>query len=209
MKPYHTLLLLLFKVSLATAQSAPTTDTAKQAKLTFTAVDFVPEYPGGLGAFSNYISRTLVYPDVAKLIGINGKVLISFIIERDGKVSSVTPVNCIGAGCESEAVKVLANSRAWKPGIQNGRPVRVQYSIPINFAVEKGKVTMKQLKAAKYGFVFNIKDKIYTLEQAQTILGNSFQSVEVEIAEPFYNEGNDVRFNMPDKKEVYVVKMKG
>jgi protein TonB len=105
-------------------------------------------------------------------------------------------------------VKVLQESKPWMPGVQNGRAVRVQYFVPINFSVEKGKVKMKDLRASDYGFVFNIKDRLYTLDEAQEIIGGSFQSDRVKIAEPFYNTENNPKFVIPDKKEVYVVKMK-
>ena len=216
MKRLYTLFALLLVAKLAAAQVAP--DTAKKTpptvkellknKQVFTAIEQEPQYPGGTAAFGNYISRNLKYPDVARLVGIDGRLIMSFIVERDGKIRSVTPVNCIGAGCEAEAVKVLQESKPWTPGVQNGRAVRVQYFVPINFSVEKGKVKMKDLLASNYGFVFNIKDKLYTLDEAKEIIGSSFQSDRVKIAEPFYNTDNNPMFLMPDKKEVYVVKMK-
>jgi len=171
----------------------------------FTTVEMVPEFPGGVNAFYSYISKSLKYPDVARLIGIDGKVVVSFIVERDGRVSSVYPVRCIGAGCESEAVKVIEGSAKWKPGIQNGKPVRVQYSVPINFYNPKEEISLRELRNSDYGFVFNIKDTLYTIDEAKTILGRSFPSKDVEIAEPFYNYNNIAKFDMPDKKEVYLI----
>ncbi|MBD1366178.1 energy transducer TonB [Mucilaginibacter sp. ZT4R22] len=216
MKRLYPLFALLILTKLAAAQVAP--DTTKKTppvvkelpknKQVFTAIEQEPQYPGGTAAFGNYISRNLKYPDVARLVGIDGRLIMSFIVERDGRISSATPVNCIGAGCEAEAVKVLQESKPWTPGVQNGRAVRVQYTVPINFSVEKGKVKMKELRASDYGFVFNIKDRLYTLDEAKDIIGGSFQSDRVKIAEPFYNTDNNPKFLMPDKKEVYVVKMK-
>ncbi|RWY55493.1 energy transducer TonB [Mucilaginibacter gilvus] len=216
MKHLYPLFALLIVAKFSAAQVAP--DTTKKTpptvtelpkdKQVFTAIEQAPQYPGGSKAFGDYISRNLKYPDVARLIGIDGRLMMTFIVERDGRISSATPVNCIGAGCEAEAVKVLQDSKPWMPGIQNSRPVRVQYAIPINFSVEKGKVKMKDLLASNYGFIFNIKDKLYTLNEAKDIIGSSFQSDQVKIAEPFYNADNNAKFLMPDKKEVYVVRMK-
>nr|WP_294948586.1 energy transducer TonB [uncultured Mucilaginibacter sp.] len=216
MKYFCTFLALVF-VSFAT-QAQTTPDTTKKTppvmkewpkgQQVFSAVEQVPVYPGGTAAFSNYISRTLKYPEVARLIGIDGRLMMRFIVEPDGKVSNVSPVNCIGAGCEAEAVRVLQESKAWSPGIQDGKPVRVQFVVPISFIVDKGKVNMKDLRASNYGFVFNIKDKLYTIDEAQDILGKSFLSEQVQIAEPFYNANNDAKYLMPSKKEVYIVKMK-
>jgi protein TonB len=174
----------------------------------FAALEFEPEYPGGASAFYKYISKNLRYPDVARLIGISGKVFVSFVVNRDGKIVEVTPINCLGAGCESEAVTVVSTSIPWKPGIQNGKPVRVQYTMPINFYIDIGKVSMKQLRTSNYGFVFDIKGTFYSIDKAQAILGKSFMPSQIEIAEPFYNANKDPKFEMPDKKEVYLLKIK-
>ena len=183
-------------------------DTGKSNKV-FTALEHPPEYPGGPLAFNKHIAENLKYPDVARLIGVNGRIVLTFVIDRDGKVVEVTPTNCIGAGCESEAVKVLQSLKTWQPGIQNGKPVRVQYRVPINFSIGNGKVKLGDLRASNYGFVFKIKGALYTINEAQNILGKSFLSDQVEIAEPFYNADNDSKFIMPDKKEIYIIKMKG
>ncbi|OOQ60228.1 energy transducer TonB [Mucilaginibacter pedocola] len=218
MKRLIALSILLSAFSVAIAQTTPDT-TGKTPPIVkelppappnriIKEVDNPPEYPGGTEAFSKYISKNLKYPEVARMIGIEGKLILSFVVGRDGKITDITPVNCIGAGCEAEAVKVLQESPNWKPGFQSGRPVRVQYYVPIGFSVEKGKVSMKELRASNYGFVFNIKDKLYTLDEAQEIIGRSFRSEDVKIAEPFYNDGDNPRYAMPDKKEVYLVVMK-
>ncbi|HZY36871.1 MAG TPA: energy transducer TonB [Mucilaginibacter sp.] len=176
----------------------------------FTTIEDVPEFPGGLPAFSNFISKNLKYPEVARLIGINGRVIVSFVVERDGKVNNVTPVSCVGAGCEAEAERVLEQSPTWKPGTQDGVPVRVQYSVPISFTLDgKDKKTyMRNLQNSDYGFVFSIKDTLYTLDEAQKILGRSFDPNLIKTAEPFYNYDKLPKFDMPDKKEVYLVIMK-
>ena len=168
----------------------------------------VPEYPGGMKAFSRYISKNLKYPDIANLVGINGKVYVSFVINQDGKVIEVTPVSCIGAGCESEAVRIIENSKQWTPGLLDGRPVRVQYTVPIDFNISKEKVRFNDLKSSAYGFVFNIKGVLYSIDEAKIILGRSFTPDQVEIAEPFFNYNNDPKFIMPDKKDVYLIIIK-
>lgn len=210
MKPYYMLFIALLISGLSFARPVFNTDTAKKARFenTYTSIESVPEYPGGITAFVNYISQNVKYPDIARLIGINGKVVVSFIIDTTGKVTEVIPQNCIGAGCEAEAVNVLQNSTRWKPGIQNSRPVRVQYSIPISFSMEKGTVFINQLKPSGYGFVFEIRGKRYTIDEAEQLLGKSFPSDQVEIAEPYYDSGHEMKFQMPEKNGVYLLKMK-
>jgi len=182
-------------------------DTTKKGKEIFTAVEQVPEFPGGYEAFSKYLSKNLKYPAVARLIGINGRLVMSFVVEKDGHVADATPRNCIGAGCEAEAVRLLEASPVWKPGIQDGKPVRVQYSIPISFTVGNGQQTtdLRDLRSSPYGFVFKIKDSLYTIDEAQKILGKRFPADQIEVAEPFYNYNKIEKFEMPDKKEVYLL----
>jgi periplasmic protein TonB len=207
MKLFGFLLLAMLSSQLSLAQVAVSKDTTKTSKdkKIIKPIEIDPEYPGGQKAFQNYISKKIQYPDVAELIGIDGNVVVSFTIERAGSVTHVYPVSCIGAGCESEAVKVIEGSKKWKPGIQNGKQVRVQYTVPINFFDPKDEVKLRALRNSDYGFVFNIKDTLYTIDEVQKILGKSFPSKNVEIAEPFYNYNNIEKFNMRDKKEVYLL----
>jgi protein TonB len=101
----------------------------------FTSVEQVPEFPGGLDKFGNYLSKAIRYPAVARENGTQGRVIVTFVVERDGSLTDIKVTRGIGSGCDEEAVRVLKNSPKWKPGIQNGRPVRVQYSVPIAFTL--------------------------------------------------------------------------
>ncbi|HEY2580328.1 MAG TPA: energy transducer TonB [Mucilaginibacter sp.] len=170
--------------------------------------DRVPEFPGGTRSFYNYISQNVHYSDIANLIGITGRVVVSFVVNKEGEITRVTPVNCIGAGCEAEAVKVIEQSPDWKPGIYNGRLVNVIYNIPITFDVNDRKVTMANLRKSNYGFVFSIKGSLYTIDEAEKILGGSFMSTQIEIAVPFYNYNKISKFDTPDKKEIYLLVFK-
>jgi len=210
MKPYYILFIALAITSSSFASPVLKTDTAKKAdaKTIYASVENLPEFPGGVPAFINYISRNVKYPEVARLIGINGKLKMTFVIDKDGKIVEATPINCIGAGCEAEAVNVLQNSPQWKPGIQNGRPVRVQFTVPISFSIPKGNIYLNQLRKSGYGFVFNIKGTLFTIDEAEKLLGKEFPSDQVEIADPFYNGDNLEKFKMPDKKEVYLLKIR-
>ena len=212
MKRLYTLLIALFAGHLLYAQAAITKDTSKKTgiKKAFPSVEQVPEFPGGVRGFSNYISKNLKYPEVARLIGINGKVNVSFVLNENGKITEVTPKNCIGAGCEAEAARVLEDCPAWKPGMQDGKPVRVMYSIPISFNLDgkREKTYLRDLRKSNYGFVFNIKGTLYTIDEAEKIIGKGFMPDQIEITEPFYNYNKVEKFEMPDKKEVYLIIIK-
>ncbi|MGN8072268.1 energy transducer TonB [Mucilaginibacter sp. SG564] len=101
----------------------------------FTSVEQVPEFPGGLEKFGSYLGKSIRYPAVARENGTQGRVICTFVVEKDGSLTDIKVTRGIGSGCDEEAVRVLKNSPHWKPGIQNGRPVRVQYSVPISFTL--------------------------------------------------------------------------
>lgn len=92
-----------------------------------------PEFPGGQDAFNKYISRNLRYPIAARENNIGGRVIVSFIIEKDGNLSNIRVVRGIGGGCDDEAIRVLRKSPSWTAGLQNGQKVRVAYTMPIFF----------------------------------------------------------------------------
>ncbi|RYY36869.1 MAG: energy transducer TonB [Sphingobacteriaceae bacterium] len=100
---------------------------------TFETMERMPEPVGGQQAWTKFLQRNLRFPSVAQDQGVNGRVFISFIIEKDGKLSDITILRGGEHGFGEEALRVLKKAAAWTPGIQNGRPVRVKYVIPINF----------------------------------------------------------------------------
>lgn len=205
------LLALLAIPGIASAQDTakvkqPVVTQAKQPstnKDVFYAVEVEPRFNGDFG---QYISRNLRYPEVDKLVGITGKVFIQFVIERDGSVVEVAPVKCLGAGCTSEAVRVISMSPKWLPGIQNSKPVRVMYTVPISFSLtgSNQKTKMKDLQKSDYGFVFFINGQTYSFDDAKAKLGDAFDPSTVENVEAYDNP----QFAMPDKKAVYMIVMK-
>jgi TonB family protein len=105
----------------------------------FTSVEQVPEFKGGLEAFGKFLATNMKYPKAARDNNVQGRVIITFVVEKDGSLSNMKVVRGIGSGCDEEAVRVLSISPAWKPGIQNGKPVKVQYSVPISFTLADDK----------------------------------------------------------------------
>jgi len=96
-------------------------------------LEYMPEPVGGAAAWNKFLSKNLRFPSVAQEEGVGGKVFLSFIIEKDGSLSNITVDKAAGHGFDEEALRVLKLAKAWKPGMQNGQPVRVKYSIPITF----------------------------------------------------------------------------
>jgi protein TonB len=97
------------------------------------SLDIQPEPYGGMGAFSKFLSKNLRFPAAASDAGASGRVIVSFVIEKDGSLSNIIVERGAGYGMDEEAVRVLKLAKAWKPGMQNRQPVRVRYMVPINF----------------------------------------------------------------------------
>ncbi len=99
----------------------------------YTVVEEWPQFQGGDTARIKYLSENLKYPKIAKETGIQGAVYVTFVIEKDGSISNVNIIRGIGGGCDEEALRVVSAMPKWKPGRQNGKEVRVQFSMPITF----------------------------------------------------------------------------
>ena len=104
----------------------------------YQTVEEMPEFPGGAEAMMKSIAGNIKYPEAAIDKNIEGRVFVSFVIEKDGSVSNVKVLRGIGGGCDEEAVRVIKGMPKWKPGIQEGKPVRVSYMMPINFKLDDG-----------------------------------------------------------------------
>lgn len=98
-------------------------------------VDKEPEYPGGNQALLADIARSIRYPMICKQQKIQGDVLVSFIVEKDGSVSDVTAVKKVHANLNTEAVRVVKSLKEWTPGIKDGQPVRVQSAVYVTFSL--------------------------------------------------------------------------
>lgn len=103
----------------------------------FSVVEDEPEFPGGVEALYKYLAENIKYPEQAKSEGVQGRVFVSFVIEADGSVSNAKVLRGIGGGCDEEALRVVEAMPKWKPGMQQGVPVRVQYNIPITFKLQQ------------------------------------------------------------------------
>jgi protein TonB len=112
----------------------PDTSSVNNSKI-FTAVEIIPSFPGGIEKFYKFLQYNIRYPGEAVTKNVQGKVFISFIVEKDGSLTDIKVVRAIGGGCDEEAVRVMKLSPNWNPGIQNNRPVRVAYTMPISFTL--------------------------------------------------------------------------
>lgn len=102
----------------------------------FASIETMPDFQGGMKKFYEYVSKNYVYPAAAREQGVSGRLFMSFIVEKDGSLTDIKVLRDLGMGTGEEAVRMLKKSPKWKPGIQNGRPVRVQYTLPIVLNLE-------------------------------------------------------------------------
>ena len=101
----------------------------------FIVVEEMPSFPGGEDKLIKYIRDNIKYPPVARENGIQGRVYVTFVIDKDGKIKDLKLLRGIGGGCDEEAMRVVKSMPDWKPGRQNGRNVPVQYNLPVNFTL--------------------------------------------------------------------------
>ncbi len=102
----------------------------------FDVVEQMPEFPGGQGALLKWISENIKYPTIAEENGIQGRVVCTFVVERDGSVTDVQVARSIDPSLDKEAVRVLKKMPRWIPGKQNGSAVRVKYTVPVTFKLQ-------------------------------------------------------------------------
>lgn len=102
----------------------------------FAVVEEMPSFPGGDAALMSYISKNIKYPSIATENGIQGRVICTFVINRDGKVTNAEVIRSVDPSLDKEALRVINNMPAWKPGKQRGKPVRVKYTLPIVFRLQ-------------------------------------------------------------------------
>jgi periplasmic protein TonB len=98
-------------------------------------VETMPVFPGGDDALIKFLKENIKYPKLALKLGTEGKVVLNFVIDANGNISSIKIAKGIGGGCDQEAVRVVDRMPKWSPGIQNGKKVPVSFTLPINFSI--------------------------------------------------------------------------
>ncbi len=99
----------------------------------FDVVETQPNPPGGMSGWNQYLSKNLKYPTQARRMGIEGTVIVVFVVNTDGSIQDVDVLRGIGGGCDEEAIRVVSAAPKWEPGKQRGRPVRTRMRLPIRF----------------------------------------------------------------------------
>jgi protein TonB len=119
-----------------TVLSASPKEIAKEEETIFVAAEEMPEFPGGTAALVKFLSLNIKYPAVAAETGIKGKVIVNFVVNKDGSITGAKILRSVDASLDKEALRVVNSLPRWKPGKQGGKPVRVAFSVPINFTLQ-------------------------------------------------------------------------
>lgn len=117
------------------AAPEPTKHVVEETKI-FTVVEQMPMYPGGDGALMGYLRDNIHYPTVAAENGVQGRVVVGFVVERDGSITDVKILRGVDPSLDREAMRVVKSMPRWNPGKQNGSAVRVKYQVPVSFRLQ-------------------------------------------------------------------------
>ena len=109
----------------------------EEEEVVFMVVESMPEFPGGQQALFKYLAENVKYPVIAQENGIQGRVICQFVVNKDGSIVDVVVVRSSGEpSLDKEALRVINSMPKWKPGKQRGKPVRVKYTVPVNFRLQ-------------------------------------------------------------------------
>ena len=107
-----------------------------EANKIYDAVEKMPEFPGGKEALKSYVASSIKYPAEAEKAGIQGRVHTAFIVEKDGCVTGARAMTSVDPQLDAEALRIIRNMPKWTPGMQDGKPVRVKYLVPVTFRLD-------------------------------------------------------------------------
>ena len=109
----------------------------EEEEVIFMVVESMPEFPGGQQALFKFLAENVKYPVIAQENGIQGRVICQFVVNKDGSIVDVVAVRSSGEpSLDKEAIRVIKSMPKWKPGKQRGKPVRVKYTVPVNFRLQ-------------------------------------------------------------------------
>lgn len=132
-KVLFVLVLLLSVHTVMHAQSNQSTERNASDEKIFDVVEQPPSFPGGQAALMSYLSKSVKYPEEALKDNVQGRVIVGFIVEKDGSVSNAKIIRSVDSALDKEAIRIVMSMPKWTPGRQNGRNVRTKYNVPVNF----------------------------------------------------------------------------
>ena len=167
--------------------NAMAVDTKEKA---FDVVEQMPQFPNGAAALMKFLSENVRYPEEAHKAGVQGRVIANFVVEKDGSITNAKVFKSVSPELDAEALRVICSMPNWTPGMHNGKPVRVKYTIPINFKLQGGQQGEKAApKHIIIGPHSNAKDveviidgKVVDVAELNSIKPDDIESINVEKA---------------------------
>ena len=151
---------------------------AEKDKNAFDVVEQMPQFPGGPAALMQFLSQNVKYPVEAHKAGVQGRVIASFVVEKDGSITEACIARSIHPSLDAEALRVIGSMPNWMPGKQNGEPVRVKYTVPITFKLQGNDVKAKEEK-----YILEIDGKVADDSEIGSIPPGDIQSMHIEKSE--------------------------
>ena len=102
----------------------------------FMVVEQMPEFPGGMAELMKFLSKNIKYPTIAQENGIQGRVIVQFVVNQDGSIVDPIVMRSVDPYLDKEALRVISTMPKWKPGMQRGKAVRVKYTVPVTFRLQ-------------------------------------------------------------------------
>ena len=102
----------------------------------FEVVENMPDFPGGQAALMQYLAKNIKYPTIAQENGTQGRVIVQFVVNKDGSIVDAKVVRSVDPYLDKEALRVINTMPKWKPGMQRGKPVRVKFTVPVMFRLQ-------------------------------------------------------------------------
>ncbi|WP_298456327.1 M56 family metallopeptidase [uncultured Prevotella sp.] len=157
---------------------------SKDGAPVFDVVEEQPQYPGGTNALMAYLRENIKYPAEAAKAGIEGRVIVQFVVGKDGTVRDIKPVKSVSQELDAEAVRVVAAMPKWVPGYQSGEAVNVRYTLPINFRADGGsKISIQAEASSNVAFsddVYYVVDGVHVgAAELKKISADNIKSIEV------------------------------
>ncbi|OOQ58166.1 energy transducer TonB [Mucilaginibacter pedocola] len=144
-------------------------------------------------AFVEFVAGKTTTPELVNLFGFKGRIVISFTVQKDGRLKNIQALSESGTGFEKNILATVAAAPFWKPAIQNGRPVEQTFTMPFRFDISRADISMKELKKSSYKFNFQIGDKVYSINEAEPILGSTFSSARIDYIKSFLEQPEENR----------------
>lgn len=160
----------------------------------FEVVEKMPSFPGGTQAMMDYLIRNIHFPESAKASGKQGRVIVQFLVTKDGDITDVNVVHSVDPEFDAEAVRVVSGMPKWNPGMQKGEPVNVRFTIPVSFK-QTTEHSGDKAAAKKNAPLYLLNGKKISMEELGNIPQNSIESMTVlkneEAVQKYGEEGRD------------------